>query len=254
MTARPTPSSPGFGSQAPMAPAFGGRSAFGSGLLGGLLGVGLGSMLFGGGMFGGGGGMGGMGFLGLLLQAALLFFGVRWLIRKFVNRQPAMAGGPSFPRMQQPVNMATGNTAMGGSRPTTPSVQIGKQDYEAFDRTLQAVQAAWSNQDMNALRALSTPEMVSYFGEQLTEQASRGVRNTVTHVKLEQGDLSETWSEGSREYATVAMRFSALDVTRDSAGRVVDGDIALRTMATELWTFVRAPGGQWLLSGIQQAR
>lgn len=254
MTARPAPSSPGFGAPAPASPAFGGRSGFGSGLLGGLLGVGIGSMLFGGGMFGGGGGLGGMGFLGLLLQAALLFFAVRWLVRKFVNRQPAMVGGPGPTRMQQPLNMATGNTATGGSRPAAPMVQIGKPDYEAFDRTLQGVQAAWSNQDMNALRALSTPEMVSYFGEQLTEQASRGVRNTVTHVKLEQGDLSEAWSEGSREYATVAMRFSSLDVTRDSAGRVVEGDVALRTMATELWTFVRAPGGQWLLSGIQQAR
>lgn len=227
--------------------------------MGGLLGVGIGSMLFGGGMFGGGGGLGGLGFLSLLIQAALLFFAVRWLVRKFMNRQPATAGGPSLARMQQPMNMttgnmATGNAAMGGSRPATPLVQIGKPDYEAFDRTLQGVQAAWSNQDMNALRALSTPEMVSYFGEQLTEQASRGVRNTVTHVKLEQGDLSEAWSEGSREYATVAMRFSSLDVTRDSAGRVVEGDVALRTMATELWTFVRAPGGQWLLSGIQQTR
>ncbi len=50
------------------------------------------------------------------------------------------------------------------------------------------------------------------------------------------------------------MRFSMLDVTRDSAGRVVDGDAAVRTIATELWTFVRAPGGRWLLSAIQQAR
>ena len=93
-----------------------------------------------------------------------------------------------------------------------------------------------------------------YFGEQLAEQASRGLRNTVTHVKLEQGDLSEAWSEGSREYATVAMRFSSLDVTRDSAGRVVDGDVTLRSMATELWTFMRSRGGQWVLSAIQQAR
>jgi predicted lipid-binding transport protein (Tim44 family) len=76
----------------------------------------------------------------------------------------------------------------------------------------------------------------------------------VTHVKLEQGDLAEAWSEGGREYATVAMRFSSLDVTRDSAGRVVDGDVAQRSMATELWTFVRTPGGRWLLSAIQQAR
>ena len=247
MTPRSAPYSPGYGAPAP---AFGGRSGFGSGLLGGLLGVGLGSMLFGGGLFGGPGGMGGIGFLGLLLQAALLFFGIRWLVRRFMTRQPAMAGGPSFARMQQPSGPAGG----GGARPSAPPVQIGKPDYEAFDRLLHEVQAAWSAQDLNALRAVATPEMVGYFGEQLSEQASRGVRNTVTHVKLEQGDLAEAWSEGNREYATVAMRFSAMDVTRDSAGRVVDGDMALRSMATELWTFVRSRGGQWVLSAIQQAR
>ena len=49
-------------------------------------------------------------------------------------------------------------------------------------------------------------------------------------------------------------RFSSLDVTRDSTGRVVDGDLALRSMATELWTFVRVRGGRWMLSAIQQAR
>jgi predicted lipid-binding transport protein (Tim44 family) len=250
MTARPAPN-PGYG--APAAPAFGGRSAFGSGLLGGLLGVGLGSMLFGGGLFGGSGGLGGLGFIGLLLQAALLFFVGRWLFRMFMRRQqPAMAGGPSFARMQQP-GAAPGLMPGGGARPA-PSVQIGKPDYEAFDRTLHEVQAAWSAQDLNALRGLATPEMVGYFGEQLAEQASRGVRNTVTHVKLEQGDLAEAWSEGGREYATVAMRFSSLDVTRDATGRVVEGDVALRSMATELWTFVRTPGGRWLLSAIQQAR
>ncbi len=250
MTARPAPG-PGYGAPAPMAPAFGGRSAFGSGLLGGLLGVGLGSMLFGGGLFGGSGGMGGLGFIGLLLQAALLFFAGRWLYRMFMRRQPAMAAGPSVARMQQPGPMP--NATLGAARPAA-AVQIGKPDYEIYDRMLHEIQAAWSAQDLNTLRGLATPEMVGYFGEQLAEQASRGVRNTVTHVKLEQGDLSEAWSEGSREYATVAMRFSSLDVTRDSAGRVVDGDMALRSMATELWTFVRAPGGRWLLSAIQQAR
>ena len=254
MTPRSAPS-PSYGTPAPASPAFGGRSAFGSGLLGGLLGVGIGSMLFGGGMFGGSGGLGFMGFIGLLLQAALLFFVIRWLVRRFMgSRQPAMAGGPSFARTQQQQSGPLGGLG-GGTRPAAAApVQIGRPDYEAFDRLLHEVQTAWSAQDLNALRRVATPEMVGYFGEQLSEQASRGLRNTVTHVKLEQGDLSEAWSEGGREYATVAMRFSSLDVTRDSAGRVVDGDVALRSMATELWTFVRSRGGQWVLSAIQQAR
>ena len=101
---------------------------------------------------------------------------------------------------------------------------------------------------------MATPEMASFFAEQLAEQTSRGVRNQVTGVQLLKGDLSEAWSEGSREYATVAMRFSMVDVTRDAGGRVVDGSLTERVTATEIWTFLRAPGGRWVLSAIQQAR
>jgi predicted lipid-binding transport protein (Tim44 family) len=50
------------------------------------------------------------------------------------------------------------------------------------------------------------------------------------------------------------MRFSMLDVTLDGAGRVLEGDGASRTQATEIWTFLRAPGGRWVLSAIQQTR
>jgi predicted lipid-binding transport protein (Tim44 family) len=96
--------------------------------------------------------------------------------------------------------------------------------------------------------------MVGYFAEQLADQTSRGVRNTVSDVHLLQGDLSQAWSEGGRDYATVAMRFSMIDVTRDAAGRVIDGSATEHVTATELWTYVRARGGRWILSAIQQAR
>jgi predicted lipid-binding transport protein (Tim44 family) len=254
MTARPAPSEP-F-SPGPMGAPVPGRSGFGSGLMGGLagglLGVGLGGLLMGHGFFGGGG----FGFIGLLLQLALLFFVGRWLLRMlFGAAQPMMAG---MGRMGQPaptgIGQPTGQPMAAGPGPGGAPIQIGPADFQAFDRALHDVQAAWSAQDLRALQQLATPEMVSYFNEQLSEQASRGVRNTVTDVKLEKGDLAEAWSEGSREYATVAMRFSMVDVTRDSAGNIVDGALAERVLATEAWTFVRAPGARWLLSAIQQAR
>lgn len=250
-----TPPSAPYGNPGYVAPApYGatGRSGFGSGLLGGLVGVGLGGLLMGHGFFGGGGG-GGFGFIGLLLQLALLFFIGRWLFRTFFSRATSFAG---MPRMGQPAvqGMQMGGGGGGPARPASRPVNIGPADYQGFDRTLQEVQAAWSAQNIQALQQLATPEMVSYFAEQLAQQASRGVRNTVTEVKLDKGDLSEAWSEGGREYATVAMRFSMVDVTRDSSGRVVDGNPSEHITATELWTFLRASGGQWLLSAIQQGR
>ncbi len=248
----PAPSqSPGFGAQPQ--PQMSPRGGFMSGIAGGLIGAGIGSMLFGGGggFFHGGGGFGG--FLGFIIQMALIFFIGRFLIRLFLNRRPAMAGGPAmFNPGGQPAQRPMGN--MGGGGPVAPRVEITPTDFQNFEKLLQAVQAAWTQHDLSTLRMVATPEMVSYFGEQLAEQTSRNERNSVTDVKLEQGDLSEAWAEDGREYATVAMRFSMIDVTRDGTGRVTAGSPDQRGMATEIWTFLRALGGRWVLSAIQQVR
>jgi predicted lipid-binding transport protein (Tim44 family) len=216
---------------------------FGRGFMGGLLGVGLGSLLFGG--FGGYGYGGGL--LSLLFWGAILYFGGRWFLRAFAGRQPALAGMGRFARTGASGAMPG---FAGGSRP----VAVTKADYQAFEQLLYAVQAAWTARDLNRLRQIATPEMAANFGQQLSAQAGQNLHNAVTAVHLDQGDLSEAWIEGGREYATVAMRFSMVDVTRDTTGRVVEGDPSLRTQATELWTFVRVQGGRWTLSAIQQAR
>jgi len=200
------------------------------------------------------------GFLGFLLQIGLIALAVMLVVRLFRGSrqpQPAMAGGPNLmARDQMPDQgrgMMGGGGGGGGGRPGMRQIEITPADYQQFEQLLQGVQAAWSNHDLNGLRAMSTPEMLSYFGEQLSDQASRGVRNSVTDVRLLSGDLAEAWAEGDREYATVAMKFSMVDVTRDTSGRVVDGNPAQQTSATEVWTFLRARGGHWILSAIQQA-
>jgi predicted lipid-binding transport protein (Tim44 family) len=249
----PNTPSPGIaGAPAPYGSGFGRGSGFASGLMGGLIGAGLAGMLLGHGFFGGGM-MGFGGFLGFLLQIGLVVLAVSLLVRWFRRRSsPAFAGGPNiFARGGAPQPGPTGGSA-GPAGP--PPIQITEQDYQVFERLLQNVQAAWSRHDLNALRTLATPEMLSYFSEQLSDQASQGARNEVSDVRLLQGDLAQAWREGSREYATVAMRFSMIDVTRDTSGRVVDGSLLEHVTATELWTFVRSSGGQWILSAIQQAR
>jgi predicted lipid-binding transport protein (Tim44 family) len=228
-------------------------SGFMSGLMGGLIGAGIGGLLFGHGFMGGG--MGFFGFIGMLLQLLLLFIAVRFVYRLVTGgRSPAVAGGPGlFARGGMPGAgpMPSGSGARPGG---PPPIAIAPTDYQQFEQLLQGVQAAWSAHDLNGLQAMATPEMVSYFADQLSQQVSRGVRNTVTDVRLLAGDLSQAWTEQGRDYATVAMRFSMIDVTRDAAGRIVDGSAGEHVTATEVWTFVRARGGRWILSAIQQAR
>ena len=92
--------------------------------------------------------------------------------------------------------------------------------------------------------------MVSYYAEELAQNSSRGVVNQLSNVKLLQGDLAEAWREGDDEYATLAMRYSLDDrMVERASGRVVE---QLPSEATELWTFRRGRGGDWILSAIQQ--
>jgi len=235
------------------------RSPFMAGLMGGLIGAGIGGLLFGGGLFGGLGSA--AGFLGFLLQIALIA-GLVWLgLRLFRamrgGQQPAPAGGvPPHAMARTADGQATGGA--GGGRPmgapaSGEAIQLDKADFDAFERLLSESNAAWSRQDLPALQQIATPEMVQYFADDLADHSSRGVRNETHDVRLEQGDLADAWRENGRDYARVAMRFSMIDVTRRlSDGAVVEGDPDRRAEATEVWTFVRARGGQWLVSAIQQ--
>ena len=140
--------------------------------------------------------------------------------------------------------------------PSGPNDEIGvtDSDLDQFEQRLQEVQAAFSREDYGALRRITTPEVMSYLAEELSENATQGRKNDVDDVKLLQGDLAEAWREGSADYASVAMRFSSIDVMRDRAsGEVVEGDPKMASETTELWTFVRAGDDPWKLSAIQAA-
>ncbi len=225
------------------APAYGGsffqRHPFLTGLAGGF----LGSMLFSG--LGGFGHVFG-GLLQFLIIGFLIFFLVRWLIGRF-----APAGGGAMPRS---VGAAAAPAARFRGRDTT----VGDEDLNAFQAIHAAVQEAWGRGDLGRLRPLMTPEMLSYFSEELTRSTSQGVQNIVSDVKLLKGDISESWEEGDLQYATAYLRWSALDYvvrTGRSPGQpdyLVSGDPKTPTEAEEVWTFARGRGGNWLLSAIQQ--
>ncbi len=97
-----------------------------------------------------------------------------------------------------------------------------------------------------------TPEMLSYFAEELAANTARGVVNKISDVKLLQGDLAEAWREGDDEYATVAMRYSQVDKLIDRASREVVQGGDTPDEGVEYWTFRRCRGGDWMVSAIQQ--
>jgi predicted lipid-binding transport protein (Tim44 family) len=241
MTQTPSATSPLGGA----APAYGGsffqRHPFLTGLAGGF----LGSMLF--------SGMGGLGhvfggLLTFLIIGLLIFFVVRLFSRGFSSAgaggaMPRSVGAAAAPRPEQYRGHDT---------------TVGDADLSAFQGIHGAVQEAWGQADLGKMRQLMTPEMLSYFSEELTRNTSQGVQNIVSDVRLLKGDISESWEEGDLQYATAYMKWSAVDfVVRlgRSPGQpdyLVSGDPKTPSEAEEVWTFVRRRGGNWLLSAIQQ--
>jgi predicted lipid-binding transport protein (Tim44 family) len=171
--------------------------------------------------------------------------GTKWTLGPPMGAVAYPATGHSFAGLRGMSN----NASATASEPVT----IATSDYGAFERLLGDIQGAFSTEDLSTLRTMVTPEMLSYFSEQLADNASRGLINRVTDVKLLQGDLAEAWRQGRTDFATVAMKFALKDsmVERASRRTVEGGE---RTEVTELWTFMRASGGNWLLSAIQQTR
>jgi predicted lipid-binding transport protein (Tim44 family) len=235
---------------------FGGMRGILGGLALGFLGAGLFGMLTGGGFLSGLAGF--ASFLGLLLQVALIA-GVVFLLYRWWQRrsqpQPSYAGMPRQMTDDQPRSALGGFGGFGGqAAPATEPLEIKGEDFDTFERLLGEVQTAYGKEDLAGLRSRVTPEMLSFYAEDFSENASRGVINELSDVKLLQGDLAESWREGDKDYATVAMRYSLKDRYVDRAtGRASDGNDQLQE-ATELWTFTRVPGGNWLLSAIQQTQ
>jgi predicted lipid-binding transport protein (Tim44 family) len=247
----PTPQATSPLSSGAAAPAMAGgsffqRHPFMSGLAGGFLGSMLFSSL--------GGGIGGLGhlfggLLTMLIIGGLIFF----VIRLFSGRGFSFAGaGGGVPRS---VGAAAAPAA---ARYRGRDTTVGDADLNAFQGVHGAVQEAWGRGDLGRLRPLMTPEMLSYFSEELTRNTSEGVQNIVSDVSLLKGDISESWEEGDLQYATAFMRWAAIDYVARlgrSPGQpdyLVSGDPKTPTEAEEVWTFVRRRGGNWLLSAIQQ--
>jgi predicted lipid-binding transport protein (Tim44 family) len=258
-TAQPGQAAPGVQQPASRG-LFGG---FGRSLLGGLMVGGLFGMLMGGG-FGGAGGM-----LSFLFQI-LLIGGAIMLAMRFLGRNrtaSAYSGNSTDSRMNQSDYAPQGQGFGGFSIPKIGSgaaqataeagsdgVGITAQDFDVFEELLKEMQKAYAAEDYSALRRITTPEAMSYLAEELGEHATKGLKNDVRDVHLVQGDLAEAWREGPVDYATVAMRYEAIDVMRNRAtGAVVEGDPDRAQESVEVWTFIRRPGAGWSIAAIQAA-
>lgn len=265
MTERQNPTSgaqnPAGAASSPAAPAPNKAGSMAKGLLGGLVAGGLIAMLLGGGL----GALAGSGLLTALMQIALIG-GIVWIALRLFRRRPVLApagvsGTSNVSAFSSNPHPETGpaifdKPAQNFGSTSLPSrdLEITMADKQDFERLLGEVQDAFSREDYSALRALTTPEVMSYLAEELSQNATKGLRNEVSATELLEAEIAEAWSEGDVDYATIAMQYHSVDILRDrTSGAVVQGSADEPTRTTELWTFVRDARNPWRLSAIQEA-
>lgn len=252
---------------APMAPVaqqpgFFQRNPMMAGVLGGLVGAGIGSMLFGHSpaLAAASDAAPAASFLGTLLQLALIG-GLAWLAFRMFRRraqpqaQPSVADADYQRAYDAAPERALPHVGGAVSQPrrVEKEFELSADDQNAFTQIIAGVQKAWSDGNPVALRQFVTPEVAGWMAEDQARDQSRGVRNVVEDVQLLKGDVTETWRDAELEYATAVITFSSKDYVISLAdNRVVEGDAKTPVEATEAWTFVRSPGGKWLLSAIEQ--
>ena len=232
------------------------------GLAAGFLGAGLLGMLFGGGLFGGLGGLSSI--IGLIIQIVLVVLVVRLAMSWWQRRHTPQAAYANADAGAGPGPQANYRSGLGGGLvaglgggfgfgANNAPLEIKPDDYEAFERLLGDVQAAWSNEDVAKLHTLATPEMVSYFEQDLgaepraqRRQQGRPTSSCCRATSRKPGAKARPTTRRWRCASRSPTRRSTATAARVVAGSEQPGEV------TEVWTFARRPGSGWELSAIQQ--
>jgi hypothetical protein len=191
----------------------------------------------------------------------ILILVIAYIIWRILKRRDRRNRTGNFPQ----------NFDTGPNQPTTgtdrysdmvePPEQVSNltvADRDAFEQLLLQIQQAWSQYDLSGLQRLTTPRMYDHFAQIINENQQQNISNHVSQVRLLNQELQDSWQEGDNFYARVALTWSAIDyainnkLSPNDPGYLLDGNMNEPIRITEIWTFQKAGGGNWLLTGIEQ--
>jgi predicted lipid-binding transport protein (Tim44 family) len=247
-----------------------GGGGFFRGMLGGIAGGFLGSMLFsslGWGGHGGFGGGGGIGIVEILLFAALLFFLYRFIKRRreaaasSAYYQGTEASGPAYQQSYEPNPTYSAAPSESGLE---QGLRYIKQMDQYFDEQkfrdlcmdyFFKIQGAWTGRDVTSVRNLLTAEMYKTIQADADRLRSEKKVNRLENIAVRSVDITEAWQEQGQDYITVLFLANLLDyVVDETSGQVVSGSKTDPVKFEEYWTFTRSVGSNpWQMSAINQA-
>jgi predicted lipid-binding transport protein (Tim44 family) len=110
--------------------------------------------------------------------------------------------------------------------------------------------SAFSTGDEEKLKPLLSAEVFDRFREELRQRRASGQTHETTIVRLREVEPTAARIEGASAAITLRYVSEQINVTRDAAGQVVDGDPDRIAEVTDLWTYarnVRSSDPNWIL-------
>jgi predicted lipid-binding transport protein (Tim44 family) len=115
---------------------------------------------------------------------------------------------------------------------------------------------AFADGDRAALKSLLAPDVFDGFVAAIADRESRGERVESTFIGIEDARITAAELEGRTARVSVRFVSELISVTRDGAGRVVDGDSSAVQNIRDVWTFardIRARDPNWKLVATEAA-
>ena len=131
-------------------------------------------------------------------------------------------------------------------------LQVGVAQIQAVDQNFdpngfvagaraafEMIVGAYASGDSAALRPLLSDEVFENFSGAITERAKANETLETTLVGITSADIIEAELQGRMALVTVKFVSEQINVTRDSEGRILDGDPSHVATVTDIWTFAR---------------
>ncbi len=103
---------------------------------------------------------------------------------------------------------------------------------------------AFATADSGTLRSLLSEEVAENFQNAITERLAAGETLETTVISIKSAEVIEAEMRGRHAVLTMKFVSEQVNVTRDTEGRVIEGDPNQVTDITDIWTFARNTRGR----------
>ena len=116
----------------------------------------------------------------------------------------------------------------------------------AFAMIVQAFAAG----DSKALQTLLAAKVLAQFEAAMAKRVAAGQTQETTILRVRDADMTAASLDGTRATVTVKFTSEQINILRDAAGAIVEGDPKKAEQVEDIWTFTRdtkSPDPHWLL-------